>query len=164
MDMERIEHARWVLERNLHWIASVETKTAVILSVDVAMLGALAVAFSALEPVERTAWCTVLSVLAALPNAISITFGALAVWPQTDGPPTSFIFFGKIRNWSAVEFERNFLASDYSALLGDCLAQIHRNAQIAHIKYGRVTSSMKWAFVSISPWLIALVTLVNANQ
>jgi hypothetical protein len=58
MDVGKLEHARSVLERNLHWIAIVETKTAVILSIDIALLSALAVAFSDSTD-KHTTWCLV---------------------------------------------------------------------------------------------------------
>ncbi len=162
--MERLEHARWILERNIHWIAAVETKTAVIVSIATTMLGALTVAFSSLDPAERTAWATVFTVLAAVPISISIVLGALAVWPQTKGPPISFIFFGKIKNWSTEEYRTKFLSADEPTLLDDCLAQIHRNAEIACLKYERVTASMKLAFASVPFWIIALAKLVSGNQ
>lgn len=164
MELNRLDYARWVLERNLHWIAAVEAKTAVIVSVTTAMLGALAVAFSPLKLAEISLWTGVVSVLAACFLSASIILGALAVWPQTDGPPTSFIFFGKIKNLSAVEYRESFLASDEASLLGDCLAQIHRNAEIACLKYGRVAASMKCAFISLLPWIIALAKLVSEKQ
>jgi hypothetical protein len=58
-------------------------------------------------------------------------YGALAVWPQTDGSSTSFIFFGKIKKWSAETYRDRLLAATDEELLSDCAAQIHRNAEIA---------------------------------
>jgi hypothetical protein len=164
MDSGKLEHARWILERQLHWIATVETKTAVILSIDTAMLGALAVAYSDLASGERTAWCVVLTILAAIPLAVSIVYGALAVRPQTDGPATSFIFFGRIKDLSIDKYRSEFVAANDDALLKDCLAQVHRNAEIANHKYKRIGSSMKLAFVGLPIWLIAVAVLVAARS
>lgn len=164
MDGGKVEHARWILERNLHWIAVVETKTAVILSIDTALLGALAVAFSDLTANERTACSVIVAVLAAIPIAASMIYGALAVWPQTDGPPTSFIFFGKIKNWSADRYRAEYRAATDDTFLTDCLDQIHRNAEIACLKYGRIATSMKLAFLSLPLWLVAIGVLVAARS
>lgn len=164
MDSSRFEYARWVLERNLHWVSLVEAKTAVVASVDTAMLGALAVAFGALEPSERTAWGILWLVFASVLLCLSIARGALAVWPQTNGPPTSFVFFGKIKAVAADVYRREFLAADDDALLNDLLAQIHRNAEIASNKYTHVTTSMKLAIVSLPIWVIALTKLVLDNH
>ena len=45
----------------------VETKTAVIVSLDTAMLGALAVAFTALDPMERSGDAIALAIVASNP-------------------------------------------------------------------------------------------------
>lgn len=77
-------------------------------------------------------------------------YGALAVWPQTEEPPTSFIFFGNIRNWPADRYRAEYSAATDEELLTDCVDQIHRNAEIAFLKYGRIANSMKLALVAVA--------------
>ncbi len=91
-------------------------------------------------------------------------YGALAVWPQTDGPPTSFIFFGKIKNWTVDKYRTEYSAATEDSLLTDCLDQIHRNAEIACLKYGRITTSMKLAFLALPVWLVAVGMLIAARS
>lgn len=164
MSAEKLEHARWILERNLHWIATVETKTAVILSIDTALLGALAAAFCALSSSERTAWCIVVTLIAAVPISASIAYCARAVWPDTDGPPVSLIFFGRIKNWKADDYRAKFFAASDETLLTDCLDQVHRNAEIACLKYGYISLSMKMGIVSLPFWIIAIGILVGSRS
>nr|PZN75032.1 MAG: hypothetical protein DIU57_18600 [Pseudomonadota bacterium] len=164
MSNGKLDHARWILERNLHWITAVETKTAVIVSIDTAMLGALAVALGDVAPSERTICLIVISILAALPLALSVIFGALAVWPQTGGPESSFIFFGRIKEKSASDYRDLFRRVTEDDLLNDCLDQIHRNAEIASLKYGRIAISLKLAFLSLLFWVPAIVMLVAARS
>ena len=45
-------------------------------------------------------------------------------------------------------------------LLSDCLAQIHRNAEIACEKFKWVRAGMFWSFVAVLPWIVALSLLV----
>ncbi len=45
-DPEKLAHARWVLERNLHWIAAAEVKVGIVIAIDTGLLGALASALS----------------------------------------------------------------------------------------------------------------------
>ena len=164
MDINKLEYSRWILERNLHWISVIEAKTGVIVSIDTAMLGALAVAFGGLAPSERSAWAIVAGLCAALPLAVAIGYGALAVWPQIKGPPKSFIFFGKIKKRSVEEYRDDFMGASNESLLDDCLQQIHRNAEIACEKYDRVTSSMKLSFGALIPWVAALAVFVAAKH
>jgi hypothetical protein len=161
--VDRLAYAQWVLERNLHWIAAVETKTAVVISVDLAMLGALGVAFGELAPNEREPWAVAWGFFAAVPLAISMLQGALAVLPQVGGPDRSLIFFGKVALLARDDYSKELQAASEQALLQDCIDQAHRNAEIAKLKYERVTLSLKLALVSIPFWLVAVFKLVQAN-
>jgi hypothetical protein len=162
--IDRLEYARWVLERNLHWISVVETKTAVIMSVDTAMLGALAVVFGALDPAERSAWGILWLVLASVPLCASVIYGALAVWPQTAGPANSFIFFEGIKRLTSSAYRRQFLDANEGSLTDDCLAQVHRNAEIASSKFAHVKTSLKLAVCSLPVWVVAILKLAIDNQ
>jgi hypothetical protein len=161
---ERFAYAQWVFERHLHWIGAVETKTAAIVSIDVAMMATLGVAFCELAPGDRPAWAILISLVAGVALALSIGQAAAAVWPQTKGPDTSLIFFGKVAKLSAETYKAQFVNASDTELLEDCVAQIHCNAKIACAKYGRVAASLKLAFISIPFWLMAIWMLVAAQH
>lgn len=161
-DIDRLHVAQWILERNLHWIGAAEVKTGVIVAVDTAMLGALAAAFSAVQVGERTAWANVFSIVAAACLLFALFCGAMSVLPRTDGPPSSFVFFGKIVKRTAPDYADAFMHASEGAFLQDCLAQIHRNAEIACDKFRWVRNAMAWSFGGVLPWVGALACLMRA--
>lgn len=160
-ESEQLQFAQWVLERNLGWIAASEVKAGFIVALDSAMLGALATVFSATESYERTAWANLFTILAGSFLIIGVFCTAMAVLPRLNGPKSSNIFFGGICKKSLPDFENEFLTSYPKELLGDCLAQIHRNAEIVKDKFRWVRNGMVWSFASILPWVAALAILVK---
>jgi hypothetical protein len=55
-EKERLEIARWVLERNLAWIAASEIKIGVIVAIDTALLGSLGAILGHAGIVSLSAW------------------------------------------------------------------------------------------------------------
>jgi hypothetical protein len=158
---ERLQVSQWILERNLHWIAAAEVKTGVIVALDTAMLGVLAAAFSALEPVDRAAWANLFSALTACCLGAALMCARMSVLPRTQGPPSSFIFFGRIVAREAADYAEAFRKATEAELLDDCLAQIHRNAQIAQEKHEWVRAGMMWSFLAVPLWALALGALIR---
>jgi hypothetical protein len=160
-DLERLKFAQWVLERHLGWVASSEVKAAVIIAIDTAMLGALATGYSALQASERTTWANLLTWFSGGCLVIGVFCIAMAIIPRLSGPQSSNIFFGCICKNGAPDFHSSFQKSSANDLLTDCLAQIHRNAEIARDKFQWVRAGMTWSFVAILPWVAALATLIK---
>lgn len=83
---ERLSFARWVLERNLHWVGAAEAKIGVIVALDTAMLGGLAAAFNAVKKADLTAWANFFSSVTAVSLLLALFFcAAMCVLPRTDG-------------------------------------------------------------------------------
>jgi hypothetical protein len=161
-EKEKLTHARWVLERNLHWIAASEVKIGVVIAIDTGLFGALAAAFNGSKVVGHYYLAHVSTFFAAMLLATAIICGAMTIMPRTGGPPSSMIFFGRIAAKSKANFEHEFNQAAPADLLGDCLAQIHRNAEIAAEKFRWVIASMRWSFAAVPFWLVAIATLVKA--
>jgi hypothetical protein len=159
---ERLAHARWVLERNLHWIAASEVKIAVVIAIDTGMLGALAAALNGARAAGHEQMSHISTFLATCLIFISVYCAAMCVLPRTKGPDKSFIFFGRIATETAAQFKNDFERADNVTLLADCISQIHRNAEIALEKFRWVRRSMIWSFASVFPWALAIATLVKA--
>jgi hypothetical protein len=160
-ESDRLKLAHWILERNLHWIAASEVKLGVVVAVDTAMLGGLAAAFSAADAACRTPWAVLCTVVAAVCLGCGVFCAAMAVLPRVTGPPTSFIFFGGIVKRAAHEYAEAFRKASVDQLLSDCLAQIHRNAEIACEKFQWVRAGMFWSFAAVLPWIASLALLIN---
>ena len=160
-EKERHEYAQWILERNLHWISAAEVKAGAIVAIDTAMLGALAASFSASPSTDHTAWANLFSFVAAGLLLISVFCSAMSVLPRTDGPPNSFVFFGKIVKRTAADYTDAFRRATISSLLDDCLDQVYRNAEICCTKFKWVRAAMMWSFASLIPWVAALACLMK---
>jgi hypothetical protein len=160
-EAERLKVAQWILERNLGWIAASDVKTGVVVAIDTAMLAALSTAFSAAHTVERTPWAWLCSVVGAGSLCIAVFCAAMALFPRITGPTTSFIFSGCIIKNAVADYTDAFRRATSGKLLDDCLAQVHRNAELACEKFGWVRAAMAWSFVAILPWVNALALLLH---
>jgi len=160
IDSERLKIAHWVLERNLHWIAASEVKTGVIVAIDTAMLGSLAAAYSSVPVAAHTAYAGFFAAVAAVCLGFGVFCAAMVVLPRVTGPTSSFLFFGCIAKTPAADFAEAFRNASHDQLLTDCLAQIHRNAEIATAKFQWVRDAMAWSFLAVLPWLAALTVLL----
>ncbi len=157
----RVITAQWVLERNLAWLTAAEVKVGVIVAIDTALLGSLGAAFSSSDSASKTAWAYLFAISASVAAIIGVCCAAMAVLPRTTGPDKSLVFFGRISSLAEAEYIDQFKNSSDLDLLDDWSAQIHRNAQIATIKYAWVRKSMYWSFFSLIPWLPAIVLLLK---
>jgi hypothetical protein len=161
-DSDNLAHARWVLERNLHWIAAAEMKIGVVIAIDTGLLGALAAALNGNRATGQVSFAQLCSLLASVLLALAIICAAMTVLPRVEGPPSSMIFFGKIAGKSLAEFARQFSDAKSGDFLADCVAQIHRNAEIACEKFKWVRKSMWCSFIAAPFWAAAIATLVRA--
>ncbi len=157
----KTKFAQWVLERNLAWISSAEVKTSVIVAVSTAMLGGVGAAFSAAPPAARTDWAYVALTITVICLTAAIVCAAWAVLPRTTGPSHSLVFFGRIATTDETLFKERFLRATEEDLLEDLLSQVHRNSQIAAIKFAWVRKSMWWSYLSVAPWFAAIMLLTR---
>lgn len=155
-DDERAAYAQWILERNLDWISHAEVKAAFIVTLDVAMLAALSAVFMAVPVAERAGAPSIFAIVAAGLLVAALACVTMSVKPRTGGPPTSFIFFGKIANVARADYVDSFQRATPDKLLQDLLDQIHRNAEIACEKYLWVKYAMGWSLLSLIPFVIAI--------
>jgi hypothetical protein len=160
-DKERLLIAQWVFERTLSWLAAAEVKVGVIVAIDTALLGSLGAAFSSAKVENLSNWAYMWTVGAGTAIATGIFYAAMAILPKLNGPEKSLVFFGRVGILNQAEYLESFKNASDKQLLEDWTSQIHRNAQIACEKFGWVRVSMYWSFVSIIPWLTAIVMLLK---
>jgi pycsar effector protein len=162
-DEDRLRFAEWVLERNLGWIAAAEVKVGVVVAIDTGTVGALAAFFAQSQIAERTAWVLLVTIVAAVSLVFSIFCAAMAVMPRVTGPAKSNIFFGPIAQQNAADYADSVRNQSAADRLNDCLAQVHRNAEIAKEKFSWVRAGMAWAFVALPFWVVAIGLLAQAR-
>ncbi len=150
------------LERQLHWIAHAESKSSVILSGDTAMLGVLA----AISPTLVSEWSAVsafFTIVTSLLIISSLICLFRAAFPQTDGPPSSLVFFGCISQLSTDQYWKAISTLTSERYANDLALQCHRNAQIAQSKFSLVQKALGRLYLAVPPW-IAAVYLLRTNM
>lgn len=160
MDLtRRIALLEGSLARQLGWIAAADAKTGFVFAVATAMLGLLASA--APKYGDWTVLGVTLTAIAATLLLASLACVTAAVFPRTDGPKLSLIFFGGIAERDVDQFRSDAQNASEETYEEDLVQQCHINAQIATVKYHWV----KWASillaVSVVPWLAAAYILLR---
>ncbi|PKO49184.1 MAG: hypothetical protein CVU31_01530 [Betaproteobacteria bacterium HGW-Betaproteobacteria-4] len=158
-DQERFKFAQWLLERQIGWIAIADVKIGVIIAIQTAMAGGLAAALGFVP--QKTEWAILFTVAAFVCAIGAFVCASQALFPRTDGPEKSMIFFGRICSEPRPDFIGKFRAATELELLEDCAAQVHRNAEIAAEKHHWVKNALIWSFLSAPPWVIAIVLLAQ---
>ena len=158
---KRIEHAKWLFERTLGWIATADVKVGVAIGMDTAMFGGLAAAYGASDASTRNAWAYLALSSACLGLVAAIFCASMAAIPRMLGPASSNVFFARIAEKPAHEFNDAFSHLDEPAFLADLTTQIHRNAEIATAKHAWVRKSLMWSFLAGIPWAGAIALLVK---
>ena len=158
---KRIEHAKWLLERTLGWIATADVKVGVAVAIDTAMFGGLAAAFAASDTSTRTTWAYLALISSCVCLAAAVFCASMAAIPRMLGPVSSNIFFARIAEQTTHEFSEAFTRLDDPAFLADLTTQIHRNAEIATAKHSWVRKSLTWSFLAVMPWAAAIAFLVK---
>lgn len=160
-EKERIATAQWILERNLAWIAAAEIKIAAIVAINTAMLGALGAAFSAADANTRTEWAYLTTVVATFLIGFALFCAGMCVLPRTKGPEQSVVFFVPIAKMDGQDFVDRFKNVADGDLLDDLADQVHRNAEIAVVKFTWVKRAMWGSFLAVLPWVGAIALLVR---
>ncbi|WP_321943939.1 Pycsar system effector family protein [Paraburkholderia tropica] len=156
---ERLATAQWIFERQLAWIAAADVKVGVVVSIDLALLGGLAAAFSGAS--HKTLAGEIFAALAGITLIIAVVWAAVATFPRLNGPKKSLLFFGRIADRNADQYAEALLQSSDADLISDWARQIHTNAKIAVEKHSCVRCAMIWSFAAVIPWLIALCYFVT---
>ncbi|WP_157522411.1 Pycsar system effector family protein [Mitsuaria sp. 7] len=162
---ERLSTAQWVFERQLAWISAADAKVAVVVTIDLAMLGAIGALISSADwaawKAAHNYWPIALAVLATVPLGAALMYLAAAVLPKTDGPKDSLLFFGRIANLPRSDYVERLMKASDDDLLRDWGDQIHRNAEVACGKFSNVQSGMRASFIAIMFWVPAIIALLN---
>lgn len=157
-DTERLNHARWTLERQLTWIAAADAKVGVVVTLHVAMLGGLGAAYTAAA--AKSSWVNVTATAYAILALASLICAAMALWPRTVGPKNSMIYFGCVVKGRCEDYVDDFKNKGNDFFFADVVEQIHRNAEIATKKISFVSTAMKAAFAGSLFWVMAVALLV----
>jgi len=156
-EAERFDLLDRLLSKQLSWIAAADTKGTLLFAIDSAMLAVIASTVPSVKQWTIAAAAT--SSIALLGLLASITFLALATFPNLKGPRGSSVFFGGIAATEENHYVKKITQGVTNELLEDFARQCHRNAEIANIKYGHIKKSAICAFSALPFWLISIWAL-----
>lgn len=159
---ERIKMLETTLARLLQWIAAAESRIALVLSLDTAMLGA-----TALFAPSPKVWTTITAVagaLALVALVLSFISLALATFPRTDGPKQSLVYFGGISERDGPQFLNDTQALTKQNYIEDLASQCHRNGVIASKKFAYVRRAQIALFCEVAPWVATLFLIYQQRQ
>lgn len=153
--MSKIERAERVLDRQLEWIKSVDSKVTIIAAIDVALLAI----FADRIPASPSSWgmIVLLSVIGTGGLLASLVFCALASFPQLKSRSNSIVYFKTIASHSVAQFTKRFVGLSDAEFLDDLLEQVHRNAEIANSKFQKVKGAKISFMLGAVPWIVVIV-------
>ena len=157
---DRLTTAQWILERNLAWIAAADAKVAISVTINVAMLGGLAGIFGWTEA-NRTHWADLACVVAVFLSSAAVFCAAMAMFPRTNGPKQSLLFSVPVADRELPNYHAALKDCSDELLLKDWAGQIHRNAEIAKIKFAWVRLAMIWSFLGVPAWVVAISVMLS---
>ena len=80
-----------------------------------------------------------------------------SMYPNTQGPKTSQIFFGSISSRTREQYSEEISQLDEAQYKADLISQIHVNASIATSKFSSVKYAMIFWYVSLVPLTLFVV-------
>lgn len=154
------EFAKDHLNLVLSFFPRVDGSIAVLVGLEVAMLGYLAPRVPNSAAWLAAQWVGVLSLFAAVAS-LTFSFAMLfrAAFPRLDGGYGSLVYFREIAKRPAAQFSEEYNAVRAPELLQDLIGQIWRNSEILTMKYDRLKIAFIWLAVAIPFWLVALNSL-----
>lgn len=148
---KKIEIQERTLGYQLDWIKAVDTKTEILIAIDLAMLGLLAAV--APKPTDLSALPIIMLSASALPLLVSLFYCVRATFPHLDGPRGSLIYFGGICAHDREGFGDLARGRSETDHLKDLCDQTHQNALIAGTKYKRIQAAFMAMFIGAAFWL-----------
>jgi hypothetical protein len=152
--MGEVEKLRWLLERQLAWIAAADSKLAVVGTLPLAMLG---LSLVNLRPqLAKISWIDLPLLGSTILLSISLICVVAALIPRLNGPEQSNIYFGKISEQGGEAFKSSVLSESIEDFQRDLVDQIFINAKIAHVKHKNVSRAIVYLVFAGPLWLLSI--------
>jgi len=145
----------------LGFFPRVESVLSIVMTLDIALLGILAINCPALK--NLNGWSTV-ALLPALGIGVSIVHVYRGYFPRLDGGSGSLLYFRSVAASPASVFANAFIAQNAEDRLKDVLEQIWRNSHTLTAKYEALREAFQYLAWSVIPWIISLMIFVIANR
>ena len=161
MDCEsRVDHLRWLLERELNWVASADVKAGGLIA---AYMALVAIAASILVDSPSPPFAAkILFCISGILMIPAFGFALSVFFPRTKANHDSLIFFGEIAKCTAAEFHERLQALDSQVIELDLANQIHVNAVVADCKHRHARGSIAFGAFSLAAGLIAVAIIASS--
>jgi hypothetical protein len=133
-----------------------DSRSGLIVSSNIAMLGALVATLPVSTLLKSGPWLWLLVGLTALGCVASIAMAALAAFPRPGNRPGSLVFFGSIATMPREDYFDRLRAVPQVEFARDLADQCHRVAVLAALKFRWVRRAMATMVAAAVPWLICL--------
>jgi hypothetical protein len=133
-----------------------DSRSGLVISSNIAMLGALIASLSASTLLKSGPWLWLLVGVTGLGCISSIAMAALAAFPRLGERPGSLVFFGSIAEMSREEYFHRLRSVPQVEFARDLADQCHRVAVLAALKFRWVRRAMMAMIAAAVPWLVCL--------
>lgn len=142
------------LDRLMSFFPRVEAKASVILALNFAMLGVIALNFP-IRAFDSPRGC--FGIIAAVLLGVSLFQLYVVFFPHLKpGEKSSLVFFGDIAGMGWRTYHSAIMSVTTDALLEDLTCQIWRNSEILKIKFARTQIAFTFTLLALPFWLLLL--------
>ena len=150
----KIERAEKILQLQLEWVKTADSKVPPLFAINIAMIGVLSALAKAHESWTLISGISVFICASLL--IYSIANMAFTMFPTLLGPNNSNLYFGGIIKQSNENFHNNINQLSDDDYFDDLVNQAYRNAEIANSKYGYIKNSSVSLLLSFPIWVLSI--------
>jgi len=136
--------------------AIADSRSALVISSNIGMLGALVATLAGRAPGAGATWLWLLIGFTTACCGASIAMAALAAFPRPGRQPDSLVFFGSIAEMPLATYFERLRSVPQIEFARDLAEQCHRVATLAAMKFRWVRRAMAAMIVAAVPWLVCL--------
>ena len=133
-----------------------DSRSGLVISTNIGMLGALVATFSGKTLPAAGSWLWVMGGMTSAACAASIAMAVLAAFPRPGSRPGSLVFFGSIAQMPREAYFERLRAVPQIDFARDLADQCHSVAVLAALKFRWVRRAMATMIAAAVPWLICL--------
>lgn len=165
-DSNRLEHLRWIFDKQIGWIGSAETKSAIFITFVLAIFAALGTLFELkLITNKDLNWCNyslIIAIVAAVFGLMALISLLRVFLPvrNVSNATHSFIYFDLITARSETYYKEEIPKKEYKDFAEDMAVQIYANAQIVKIKYNLVKKGVFFTTLAITFAVLSVLVKV----
>ena len=136
--------------------AIADSRSGLIISSNIGMLGALVASFPGAALPAGVSWLWLVAGATATACLASVAMAALAAFPRPGHRPGSLVFFGSIAEMEHDAYFERLRALPQADFARDLADQCHRVAVLAAFKFRWVRRAMATMIAAALPWLVCL--------